>query len=83
MGSVQTVAQKHFQATDSEISYLPVHFREEMQELLLKVQGQHVKSPGIYQCSQVCVDENGTRRLKVNIVPSVPLHLPCSFQRVP
>lgn len=64
--------------------YLPVHFREEEQQLLLEVQGQRIEGPGIDQRSQVCVDKDRARRLKVYIVTPVPLHLPCiGNQRVP
>lgn len=59
--------------------YLSVHFRQEEEELLLEVGRQGVEGPRVYQSPEVGVDENGPRRLKIYLFPSVALHLTCDF----
>lgn len=61
-------------------SYLPIDFWKEVKQLLLEVRWECIKGPGVYQSPQVCVDKNGTRRFKVNILTSVSFHLPCNLR---
>lgn len=60
-------------------SYLSINFWKEVKKLLLEVRWERIKGSGVYQSSQVCIDKNGTRRFKVNILTPVSFHLPCSL----
>lgn len=57
--------------------YLSVYFRQEEEELLLEMRWQGVEGPRVDQRTQVCVDKNGPRCLKIDFFPSVALHLTC------
>ena len=59
--------------------YLSVYFRQEEEELLLEVGRQRVEGPRVDQGPEVGIDENGPRRLKIYLFPSVALHLTCDF----
>lgn len=59
--------------------HLSVHFRQEEEELLLEVWWQGMEGPRVYQGTEVGVNKNGPRRLKIYLFPSVALHLPCGF----
>lgn len=59
--------------------HLSVHFRQEEEELLLEVWWQGMEGPSVYQCTEVGVNKNGPRRLKIYLFPSIALHLPCGF----
>lgn len=60
--------------------HLSVHFRQEEEELLLEVGWQGMEGPRVYQGPEVGVDKNGPRRLKIDLFPSVALHLTCDFE---
>ena len=61
-------------------SYLSINFGKEVKKLLLEVRRERIKGSGVYQGSQVCIDKNGTRCFKVDILTSVSFHLPCSLR---
>lgn len=59
--------------------HLSIHFGQEEEELLLEVWWQSMEGPRVYQGTEVGINKNGPRRLKIYLFPSVALHLPCSF----
>lgn len=76
--SRSTVKRQHSERETP--SYLSVHFREEVEKLLLEVRRERVEGSGVNQGPQVRVDQDGTRRFEVDILTPVPLHLPCSLR---
>lgn len=59
--------------------HLSVYFRQKEEELLLEVRWQGMEGPRVYQSTEVGIDKNGSRCLKIYLFPSVALHLTCSF----
>ena len=66
-------------AQEASHPHLSVYFGQEEEELLLEVGRQGMEGPRVDQGPEVGVDENGPRRLKIDLFPSVALHLTCNF----
>lgn len=75
------ITSHHWTRQDATDTYLSVHLRQQLQQLLLRLCGEGREGPHIDEGSDVCVDQDGAWRFKIYIHPSsIPLHGPCKMK---